>query len=203
MGENKSKMKLLSLFVLAGIGNSEETDRAKYGVGDVNICNGVKLSNKMNHQNDLSFHCKPNKNKDQLITTCKVKCGNNAKGRNNDTPRKVFCVKVKEYGKETQRWAKKKGRAYDIKKFGCSDSYGANKNKDKKKNKENDKDGDKNKYKQPKPTTKPQKYTPKPTTKNPKYTPKPTTKKPKTTYKPPKKRSEDGEYVDYEEEAIF
>ena len=142
-----------------------------------------------------------------------VKCGGNGKGRNKNTPRKVYCVKSESYGAVKMIWGNPKAKAYDVKAFGCDapskyGSQGKDKSKDKynggkDKNKYNgDKDKDKYPTKKPqtpkpyKPTTKPyqkptqkpykptQKPTYKPTTKNP-Y--KPTTKKPYNPPKPTKK----------------
>merc|ERR1719356_1307745 len=186
------------------VGISDE--RGKYNNNDLKVCGGVKLSDKMNNQSELNFHCKANKNKKHITTTCRVKCGGNGKGRNKNTPRKVYCVKSESYGAVKMIWGNPKAKPYDVKAFGCDapSKYG-NRGKDKSKDKYNggkDKnkyngDKDKNKYptKKPqtpkpyqKPTLKPykptQKPTYKPTTKKP-Y--KPTTKKPYNPPKPTKK----------------
>merc|ERR1712150_303358 len=103
----------------------------------------------------------------------------NAKGRNGQTPRKMFCVKQDNgYGAVKMFWGNKKAKKYDVSKFGCSggskygstgkdkgdkdkDKYDGNKEKEKNKyNGDKDKnnykkDKDKNKYQPPKTTKKP------------------------------------------------
>merc|ERR1719356_1875492 len=177
------------------VGISDE--RGKYNNNDLKVCGGVKLSDKMNNQSELNFHCKANKNKKHITTTCRVKCGGNGKGRNKNTPRKVYCVKSESYGAVKMIWGNPKAKPYDVKAFGCDapSKYGSQ-GKDKSKDKYNGgKDNNKYPTKKPqtpkpyqKPTQKPykptQKPTYKPTTKKP-Y--KPTTKKPYNPPKPTKK----------------
>merc|ERR1712115_678469 len=151
------------------VGISDE--RGKYNNNDLKVCGGVKLSDK----GELNFHCKANKNKKDISTTCRVKCGNNGKGRNKDTPKKIYCVKSDSYGAVKSIWGNPKAKPYDVDAFGCDSpsKYGSggkdkkNKNKDKyngggkdkdknKYNGDKDKDkydGDKDKDKYPKPTT--------------------------------------------------
>jgi len=168
------------------VGISDE--RGKYNNNDLKVCGGVKLSDKMNNQPELNFHCKANKNKKDISTTCRVKCGGNGKGRNKNTPRKVYCIKSESYGAVKMIWGNPKAKPYDVKAFGCDapSKYGSG-GKDKSKNQYNGGDKDKNKYngdkdknKYPKPVT-PKPYKP---TQKPYQPPKPTYKPPKPTYKP-------------------
>merc|ERR1712157_214299 len=155
------------------VGISDE--RGKYNNNDLKVCGGVKLSDK----GELNFHCKANKNKKDISTTCRVKCGHGGKGRNKDTPRKIYCVKSDSYGAVKSIWGNPKAKPYDVDAFGCDSpsKYGSG-GRDKK-NKDKDKyDGDKDKNKYPKPTQKPYQ----PPTKKPYQPP---TKKP---YQPPTKK---------------
>merc|ERR1711892_1511890 len=194
-------MKLFSLALLSFVATAQDVvagepdERGKYNPGNTE-CGGVAIKDKMNGDDELNFLYKSS-----WSTMCRVKCGGNAKGRNGQTPRKMFCVKQDDgYGAVKVFWGNKKATKFDVSKFGCSggSKYGSsgkdkgdkdkNKYGDKDKDKYNgDKDKEKNKYKDdkdknkyPSPTKKP--YQPPKTTKKP-YQPPKTTKNP---YQPPK-----------------
>merc|ERR1711892_318041 len=190
-------MKLFSLALLSYVATAQDVvsgepdERGKYNPGNTECGDGA-IKDKMNGDDELNFLCKSIKNKSSWSTMCRVKCGGNAKGRNGQTPRKMFCVKQDDgYGAVKVFWGNKKATKYDVSKFGCSggSKYGSsgkdkgdkdkNKYGDKDKDKSKDKDGkDKNTYQSP--TKNP--YQPPKTTKKP-YQPPKTTKKP---YQPPK-----------------
>merc|ERR1712062_392413 len=91
------RMKLFSLALLSYVATAQEVsveepeERGKYNPGKE--CGGVAIKDKMNGDDELNFLCKSTKDKSGWSTMCRVKCGGNAKGRNGQTPRKMFCVK--------------------------------------------------------------------------------------------------------------
>merc|ERR1712241_348197 len=73
-------------------------------------CGGVRLQDK----GKLNFSCKQKRGikAENITKACKLKCGENKKGRSKDTPRKIFC--------KNGKWSSRNGdTVYNVKSFGC------------------------------------------------------------------------------------